>query len=255
MVAITYIHVPFGEMVAELRQHAASLPSPVDSFLEEHILESNHYRIEVNGVKAGFCAIHAETLITQFGLDLPYRRYGRTIFYGVRHLENVHAAFVPTCDELFLAHALDDSRQVDRQAYFFQTLDGTPPLPPDIHLRVATMDDVEVIRAGAAGFFDRLEDNLAQGKLYLTEQQGACVGFGVIERSMLLPHIASVGMFTLPVFRRRGIGTATICGLITECRRIGRQPIAGCWYHNHRSKQTLEAAGMYSHTRLLRISY
>ncbi len=30
---------------------------------------------------------------------------------------------------------------------------------------------------------------------------------------------------------------------------------AGCWYYNHRSKQTLERAGLYSPTRLLRISY
>ncbi len=252
---ITYTHIPFGQVASELRQHMATLTSPVDSFLEEHILESNHYQIEVDGAKAGFCAIHAETLITLFHVDLPYRRYAQAMFYGVRHLESVHAAFVPTGDELFLSHALDDSRQVDRQAYFFQTYPDSPPPPLEIHLRVATMEDTEIIRAGAGGFFDRLEDHVAQGKLYITEQRGECVGFGVIERSVLLPHVASVGMFTLPAFRRRGIGTATICGLIAECRRIGRVPIAGCWYHNHRSKQTLEAAGMYSHTRLLRVSY
>ena len=34
-------------------------------------------------------------------------------------MEQVQSAFVPTCDEFFLAHALDDYRQLAKQAYFF----------------------------------------------------------------------------------------------------------------------------------------
>jgi GNAT superfamily N-acetyltransferase len=62
-------------------------------------------------------------------------------------------------------------------------------------------------------------------------------------------------MYTAERFRRQGVGTATIALLIEECRGQGLRPVAGCWYYNHRSKQTLERAGMYSPTRLLKVEY
>jgi hypothetical protein len=47
----------------------------------------------------------------------------------------------------------------------------------------------------------------------------------------------------------------TIAMLIEECRRRSLRPVAGCWYYNHRSRRTLQRAGMYSPTRLLKIDY
>ena len=38
--------------------------------------------------------------------------------------------FVPTCDEFFLAHALDDYRQLTKQAYFFAAVRDTPAQVP-----------------------------------------------------------------------------------------------------------------------------
>ncbi|NNJ08861.1 GNAT family N-acetyltransferase [Chloroflexales bacterium ZM16-3] len=252
---VSFIPAPLDEIVESVRAHVASLSSPFESFLEDHILASNHYRIVIDGAEAGFCSIHGESLITQFALVPAQRRHGQTAFWGVRRLESVQAAFVPTSDELFLSHAIDDCRQIDRQAYFFQALTDSPAPAADICLRHADMADLPLIRAGSGSFFDALESNLEQGKLYITEKSGECVGFGIIERSTLYADVASVGMYTCEEVRRTGVGTATISALIAECRRAGLRPVAGCWYYNHRSKQTLEAAGMYTHTRLLRVSY
>jgi len=252
---IRFIPVPFAEIADALRLDIIGLTSPIDSFLEEHILTSRHYRIEIDGAAAGRCAIHGESLITQFALDAAYRRYGQTTFQRVRRLESVQAAFVPTCDEIFLSHAIDDYRQIDRQAYFFQALPNTPAPESDVSIRQASPDDLPTIRAGSGSFFNALETNLEAGKLYITECAGICEGFGIIDRSTLYKDVASIGMYTVEWARHTGVGTATIRALIAECRRIGLRPVAGCWNYNHRSKQTLEAAGMFSHTRLLRISY
>jgi GNAT superfamily N-acetyltransferase len=62
-------------------------------------------------------------------------------------------------------------------------------------------------------------------------------------------------MFTIEEYRQMGVGTATLTMLIEECRQRGLRPIAGCARDNHLSKKTLERAGMYSPTRLLKIGY
>jgi GNAT superfamily N-acetyltransferase len=254
-VDITFTPVAFAEVADSLRRDLAGLPSLIDSFLEEHILTSRHYRIVIGGAAAGRCAIHGESLITQFALEAAHRRHGQAIFQGVRRLESAQAAFVPTCDELFLAHAIDDCRQIDRQAYFFQALPDTAAPTANIRVRQADIEDLPAIHAGSGSFFDTLEASLAQGELYIAERAGQAVGFGIIDRSTLYADVASIGMYTIEAARRSGVGTATIRALIAECRRAGLRPIAGCWYYNHRSKQTLEAAGMVSASRLLRVSY
>src|SRR5215216_2686490 len=111
--------VAFAEIREATRQHLRALQSAIDSFLEDHILASNHYRIVVVGETAGFASIHEERRITQFVLAEPYRGCGQVLFRELRQMEQVRSAFVPTCDELFLAHALDDYQQLAKQAYFF----------------------------------------------------------------------------------------------------------------------------------------
>jgi GNAT superfamily N-acetyltransferase len=252
---IHFSPVPFAEIADSLRRHVSALPSPIDSFFEEHILASRHYRIQIDGVVAGRCAIHGESLITQFALDAVHLRYGQAAFQQVRRLESVQAAFVPTCDELFLCYAIDDCRQVDRQAYFFQALPVTSAPASDIHVRQAQPGDLPAIRAGVGSFFDAVEERMEEGELYIATRAGQPVGFGIVDRSALYADVASIGMYTVEAERHTGVGTATIRALITECRQAGLRPIAGCWYYNHRSKQTLEAAGMFSASRLLRVNY
>src|SRR5215213_3379189 len=116
--------VAFGEIREATRQHLRALPSAIDSFLEDHILASNHFRIVVAGETAGFASIHEERLITQFALAESRKRHGQDLFRLLRQMEQVRSAFVPTCDEFFLAHALDDHRRLARQAYFFATPPG-----------------------------------------------------------------------------------------------------------------------------------
>ena len=249
--------VAFAEIREAMRQHLRALPSAIDSFLEDHILASNHYRIVVAGETAGFASIHEERLITQFALFEPYRRYGQALFRELRQLEQVRSAFVATCDEFFLAHALDDYRQLAKQAYFFAT-------PPDVGevvpsnrnaIRPAVMEDADLVRQESDDFFEHLEQHIAAGEVFITLQGEEAVGFGILVKSTLYEDVASIGMYTIERFRKMGVGTATIAMLIEECRRRSLRPVAGCWYYNHRSRQTLQRAGMHSATRLLKIDY
>jgi GNAT superfamily N-acetyltransferase len=248
--------VTFAEIEAAVRHHLAALPAAIDSYVEDHILASAHYRIVIAGEPAGFASIHEGSLITQFALAEPFRRHGRPLFAQLRRLEQVQAAYVPTCDEFFLAHALDDERQLARQAYLFAAARDTPPAVADgSSLQPAAPEHAEFIRQHSGDFCEPVERRLAGGELFLTRRRDESVGFGLLLRSALYADVASIGMFTLERYRRSGVGTATISLLIAECRRRGLRPVAGCWYYNHVSKRTLERAGMFSPSRLLKVDY
>ena len=172
-------------------------------------------------------------------------------------MEQVRSAFVPTCDEFFLAHALDVYRRLAKQAYFFATPLGAGEVEATnwYSVRPAAIADADFVRQESGDFFEHLERNIAAGELFVTLQGDEPAGFGVLIKSTLYEDVASIGMYTIERFRQTGVGTATIAMLIEECRRRSLRPVAGCWYYNHRSRRTLQRAGMYSPTRLLKIDY
>ncbi|CAN5400053.1 hypothetical protein BH09CHL1_BH09CHL1_31460 [soil metagenome] len=254
---ISFSSVEFSTIEGEIRAHLETLPSKIEDFMEEHIRASLPLRSEIDGEAAGFAAIHNEKLITQFSLKEPFRGQGQAVFARLRKMEQVTSAFVPTCDEFYLAHALDDHRQVLRQAYFFATSEAAlhRDPPAGYRLEVATTADAAMIREVTGDFFEPVDERIAREELFFNWRGNELVGFGIKVDSYFYPNTASIGMFTIEQFRGTGAGSATIAQLIARNWSEGVRSIAGCWYYNHRSKRTLERAGMYSPTRLLRIEY
>jgi RimJ/RimL family protein N-acetyltransferase len=212
--------------------------------------------IGVAGAYGGFASIHAGHTITQFALEPAYQHFGQGMFRALKRLENVNAAFVPTCDEFYLSHAIDEFRQLSKQAYLFEAQRAAAlPDAQRWSSRAANAADEDFVQRQAGEFFGDTSPRIEAGEIFLTQRDGAYVGFGILERSQFRGAAASIGMFTIERFRRSGVGTATIALLMEECSRLGLRPVAGCWYQNHASKRTLERAGMTSRTRLLRVEY
>jgi RimJ/RimL family protein N-acetyltransferase len=254
-VQVRFTKVELAEIRDEMSRHWNALPGPTDAFLEDHVRDSAHYVISIAGTNAGFASIHGGQLMTQFAVEPAYRRYGQEAFQALKKLEYVRAAFVPTCDEFYLSHALDAFQQLAKQAYFFEVQPGSA-VQPDLRgwsLRVASAADEELVQQQSGGFFSDTGRRIAGGEIFVTLREGECVGFGILERSQFRSGLASIGMFTIERFRASGVGTATIALLIETCSRLGLRAVAGCWYYNHASKRTLERAGMASRTRLLRL--
>jgi GNAT superfamily N-acetyltransferase len=236
--------------------YLASLSSPIDSYLEDHILSSQFYKIVITGQEIGSFAIHPNTLLTHFNLTGPARRFGQQAFAQVLQQHSIKSAYVPTCDEFFLSHALDAYAELKKQAYFFAEGDAKlEPLAPELSYRLAALSDAAAMRAISGDFLDKHEARIQNGELYVGLLNDELIAIGVIERSTLLKQHASIGMFTHQAHRQQGIGAQTIRYMRSVCHAEGLAPIAGCWYYNHASKKTLEAAGMVTQTRLLRIEY
>lgn len=242
----------------KLVQQIRSLSSPIDSFLEDHIWHSQHYEILCDSIQIGYFSVFKKSLLTQFYIDPAYRHLSQKIFFQVKRFEYIEKAFVPTCDEFFLSHAIDEHVRMERQAYFFQ--DGNQEMIREKKLKnftyqPAKLEDLQFIQAKSGDFFEQLEKRIEQGNIFIGKIDGEPVTFGIIEKSRIYKATASIGLFTLEEHRGQGYGRNIILCLKEECQRQGLEPIAGCWYYNHNSKKTLESAGMYSQTRLLAIYF
>ena len=238
--------------------YLGSLSSPFDSFLEDHILESQFHRILIDDQEVGSFGIHGNALLTHFHLVGPARRYGQQALAEVLKQTRVKAAFVFTGDEFFLSHALDTDSDLKKQAYFF--VEGNTQVAlqaPAIELtyKLAQLSDAVDIRAISEDFLDKHEERIQKRQLHVGIHAGQLVAIGIIEYSRLLQKHASIGMFTHEAFRQKGVGTSTIRYMRSVCHAEGIRPMAGCWYYNHESKKTLEAAGMVTQTRLLRFEF
>lgn len=231
--------------------------SYIDSFLEEHILKSEHYEILSGSKQIGYFSIFENNLLTQFYLDSEFRGNAQEIFDRIKRYENIQKAFVPTSDEFFLSHAFDYSKRIDPQAYFFKDSKVVPEddkLLVNFECKLASNVDIDFIVEKSADFFDNLSNRIENNEIYIGFLNNNPVSFGLIEKSILYSDVASIGMYSIPEKRQSGVGRNTLLKLKEICYNQGITPIAGCWYYNHNSKKTLESAGMFSQTRLLVIT-
>lgn len=260
---MNYIFKPtrLKEIHELVQEYLNSLLSPIDSFLEGHILESQIYLISENQNTIGYFALHKgkkEKLLTQFYLRKNFLKEGQRIFKEILNQFSVKSAFIPTCDELFLSHAIDQDTRIKKQAYFFQDnkeIDVSNKLYQGGEFRVANPSDIAEIKEISGDFFDKLEERIAKSEIFVFTEDSILLGAGIIEKGKLLKEYTSIGMFTNELYRRKGIGKSIIIHLKRWCYENGQIPISGCWYYNINSKRTLESAGMITKTRLLNVHF
>lgn len=231
--------------------------SLMDSFLESCILKSRFYKIEYQGEIAGTFAVKDSHLLSHFYVCDKFRRFGQDLFEIARRGEQVTHAYVCSSDEIFLSHALDRPKSVETQAYFFTLSDQTyspDKVGDDFQLKLATDKDKAMIKKDSGDFFDDVDKQIEDKELYIGYYKEEVVSFGIIEKSKLYKKVGSTGMFVLDAHREKGFGRSTIISLIEMLKSEQYTPIAGCWFYNHNSKKTLESAGYYTKTRLLKVN-
>ncbi|RSK27548.1 GNAT family N-acetyltransferase [Bacillus sp. HMF5848] len=239
-----------------MEEYIQSLHSPFDSFLEEHIVNSTFHKIFVGEEVAGYYAIFNNTLLTQFYLKVPFYTKSQDIMTCIFSNHVISSVFVYTADEFFLSNVIDRDYKINKQAYFFKDSKIMIPsekLNHEGHLRQAVLSDVHKIVEVSEDFFDRLEERIKDGQIFVFMKENILLGIGIIEISELQKGYASVGMYTNEAYRKQGVGRTIIQRLKEWCYQHDLEPICGCWYYNTNSKLTLQSAGMISKTRLLNV--
>lgn len=251
--SIVAIEKSFDEMKLEIQANVASYTEPIDTYYEDHIIESTHFVIILNSKKCGYFSVFEHVLLTQFVIGEQYLPSAQEIFLEVLAISKAKEIYCSTSDKLLLLMSLDKQKEVIVQDFVFQP--GFPqPGKPGFCLLKAEETDIPRIKNTDGGFFKNLENNIKNGELFIGRDSENIVSYGIIEKSRLFNDLASIGMFVFEDERGKGYGALTLINLIQQCQDSGIRPIAGCFVKNQYSVNALQKAGMISLNRLLKIS-
>jgi len=258
---ILFFPCKWEELLPYIEEYIKSNKITVDSFWEGHVIESNHYKMMICDEIVGFFAIHKNNTITLFNVFVPYANQAQELFARVKKYESVTNAMVPTGDEFFISHCFDNFSKIEKQAYF--AIYTEKELPKErkkaLNLRIADIDkDCETLKL-CGDFLDGIIKQLRDGatfiEIYIVEYDENIVGFGVIDYGRVLKDVSSIGMYVCEKYRQQGIASNILEHLKQICTEKGYRVFSGCWYYNHNSKKSMESAGAYSKTRLIRFCF
>jgi predicted acetyltransferase len=233
--------------------HMAGLSYPMDSWLEDRLLESDIYELKLDSRTIGYAGLFQET-VQFFYVKKEYFRYAPEALSQFIEEKALERVFIMTQDTLLDGLIAEWDHDIERQACWFS--DGGYPVEPDPIMcqavfRTASAKDIELIRqvAGdffeeASGGFDCLEDRVTAETIFILEQQDALIGFGIIETSQFCTDYVSIGMFVNPKHRKKRGARTILLNLKEIAYKMNLKPVAGCWYYNTLSRKSLESAGM-----------
>ena len=230
----------------------------VDSFWENYVRDSNHYKIMYENEIIGYFSINSGTILVLFNVLEKYRNISQELFAIVKKFESVKEALIPTGDEFFISHAVDNYVKIEKQAYFSVYTDKNPNKIIAIELKLADIEkDMETLNLCHDFLKSEIENlhNLIDEEIYIVKHENNVIGFGIIEYQKIVDIYASMGMIVREEYRQKGYGANILNGLKNIVKSKGKIPVSGCWYYNHNSRKTMESAGAYSKTRLLRFYF
>ncbi len=242
----------FEECRALTAEHASSLYSPLDSWLEEALLGSDIYKLLLGEETVGYCAAKDETL-KFFYVAGDYFSNAADFLEKVVEELGIKKIMGITQDSALCALLGEWDFEIKRDAWIFcDSARKTKQKTKDTVFRKAEADDCDRLRRISGDFFDEescgynsLEERIEAGTIFVLERKdGSLLGGGIIEYGRVCTECVSIGMFTNPEFRRKGTARTILLSLKEHVYKIGKKPVAGCWYYNTLSRKSLESAGM-----------
>jgi GNAT superfamily N-acetyltransferase len=245
----------FEDLKPIIDRHMHSLIHPIDSWIEDNLLTSALYGIyNVEEALVGYVAIQENEVLRHFYMDQAYFMKAPAVLSHVLEKLGLEKVFVMTQDQRLVTLISEWDFDKRKGACFF--IDSTPgsehpPLKSEWIFREAVQSDVSMIREIAKDFFDdvscgfnSLEERIEGKTIFVLDQAGQHVGYGIIEASSLMPGAVSIGMIVNPDFRKLGAGRSILLELKNWSYTKGLRPVSGCWYYNTLSRKSLESAGM-----------
>ena len=258
---VKFVCCEWEEIRPYVAEYIAANRITVESYWEGHVLESSHYKMVCQNNLAGYFSIHKSSTIWLFNVFPLYANKAQELFGRVKQYENVTSAMVATGDEFLMSHCLDNFVRIEKQAYFSIYTDKEIPANrrKEISLKLAVLDkDIDILKM-SGDFLDSIIKEIKDGathiEIYIVYDGEEVIGFGVIDYGRIVKDITSTGMYVCEEYRTQGYGSNILRELAQISRAKGYRAFSGCWYYNHNSKKTMESAGAYTKTRLIRFYF
>lgn len=261
MEKLTFLPCDWEEISRLVEAYIKSNRIVIDSFWENHVLASNHYKMMCGDKIAGFFAIDEEETLVLFHVFAPHAGRSEELFAAVKKYEKVTNAMVATGDEFFLSHCIDSFMRIEKLSYFGTYTDEKIPQERQrpVSLRLAGRDEDFRIREidddYFAGAVEKKKNGLDYLDIYVIECEGETIGLGLIEYGRVLKEIASLSLYTYEPYRRKGTAISSLQHLKDIVHGKGCRAVSGCWHYHHASKKCMANAGAYAKTRLLRFYF
>lgn len=236
-----------------IENHIKSLSFPMDSWIEDRLIESVKYKIMYEGNCIGYAGIIDE-MLHFFHVTKKNFRYAAPILERVIHEKCIKRVFVMTQDSLLNALMAEWDYEKEKQACWFTDSGNTESMKVQLEnavFRYANLDETNRIREISGDFFDEesggfanLEERIEAETIFVLEDKNELLGFGIIERSQFCTEVTSIGMFVNREHRKKGVAKTILKNLKEWAYNHNLKPVAGCWYYNTLSRKSLESAGM-----------
>lgn len=244
-----------------ISDYLALLNGKNDAFHHDMLFGGKPYLIVENGQTIGLFSLSDGWDGGQMlcGFYLPNRTDSDAIFSEIQGKFDVSAALVPSNDSLFIAVALEQTHRKNG-SFEIQAYQYTYGLTN----RAAEYNMENIANVDACEYDDmnRLTDGQWDGcfddprfQFYVLRCDGVTLGYGAICPLQHQENYADIGNFTLPQYRRRGVGRSILIQLAAIAMSQGKIPIAGCWAGNKESIPTLKSAGFIPENRIFYVKF
>lgn len=256
----------YKENEAYFKGYTESLKNCFESFLEEYILQARVYAIYMGHKHEGYFAIYDDLfeieglrVLTQFVLSKNALKEARNILGKIIKEFNIVSALVYSDDKILLSYAMDFHKAVTMQAYVYHEGEAQVPQAkyPREYFEKVEEERLEEIQSVTNGWCNFLLDPSKKDtyEMYVLEEKGEVLGVGLLESSAIIPDRRSLGIYTIPEHRQKGVARSMMLYLKQICRERGKSPITGCNWYNTKSRATIESAGFISDTRIYRVEF
>lgn len=253
MSLVKLVKADMGESKHLIERHIDTLVFPLESWVEDSLFKSELNLLKSGGKHIGYAAKN-NNILEAFHVLKEHFRDAPAALAQVISDKKIERVRVMSHDYLLSAVLAEWEYDKEKGACFFVDAGNPNDLdkePSSEGFRVAATGDLDAIRSVSGDFFEEpgggfatLEERVTAETVFVIEDGQDLLGCGLFEKGRLCPGGASIGMFTNPEFRHRGVAKKMLLNLKKHVYRLGLIPVAGCWYYNTLSRRSLEAAGM-----------
>lgn len=234
-----------------------------DAFHNSMMTGGTPYTIFISNELSGFFSVadswECGKMITSFYIHHKKRRYSADILDSVCSEYDIAAVLVASNDSHLISIAFEKMKALgtsfEMQAYNFTYGE------PDVKAAYG-MDYMEKVPDDEFDRMNELTEKQWEGcfdsddfQFWKIVKNNITLGYGAICKMPYNRKNIDVGNFTLPEYRRKGVGRSMIINLSQIALNQGFTPVAGCWYYNKESIPTLKSSGYIPQNRIFYIRF